>query len=176
MATTGAKTAAVAQQLERRIYIIRGQKVMLDRDLAELYQVPTKRVNEQVRRNLGRFPKDFMFTLRKAEITNLKSQIATSSWGGSRKAPLAFTEHGVAMLSAVLNSQRAVKMSILVIRAFVKLREVMAKDKEFALRLRRVEAVQDLQGNILDSLEEEIREIKILPDGPKRKIGFQRVE
>lgn len=165
--------AAVAQQLERRIYIVRGQKVMLDRDLAELYQVPTKRVNEQVRRNLGRFPKDFMFTLTKTETANLKSQIAASSWGGSRKAPLAFTEHGVAMLSAVLNSQRAVRMSILVIRVFVKLREVLAKDKEFAFRLERVETVQDLHGNVLDNLAEDIRKIKVFPERPKRKIGFQ---
>jgi hypothetical protein len=132
---TSSKTPAVQEVVERRIYLIRGQKVMLDRDLAELYQVPTKRLNEQVRRNLSRFPKDFMFALIKTEVKNLRSQIATSSWGGRRTVPLSFTEHGVAMLSAVLNSERAVKMSIAVIRAFVRLREMLSTHQEFALRL-----------------------------------------
>src|SRR5579862_1216740 len=98
------KIPVPVQLVERRIYLIRGQKVMLDADLAELYQVPTKRVNEQVQRNLGRFPKDFMFRLKEAEVENLRSQFATSSWGGRRNLPYAFTEHGVAMLSAVLAS------------------------------------------------------------------------
>ncbi len=176
MPTSAAKMTVVTKQLENRIFVLRGQKVMLDRDLAEIYQVPTRRLNEQVRRNLARFPKDFMFVLTKKEAANLKSQFATSSWGGTRKAPLAFTEHGVAMLSAVLNSSRAVKMSILVIRAFIKLREIVAKDREFTLRLDRVEAVQDLQGSILETLAGDIEQIRTLPESPKRKIGFQRLD
>lgn len=91
-----------------KIYLIRGQKVMLDSDLAELYQVETRRLNEQIKRNTGRFPEDFMFRLTNEEWKNLKSQFATSSWGGRRKEPYAFTEHGVLMLSSVLNSERAI--------------------------------------------------------------------
>ena len=135
--TTASKLPVPVQLVERRIYMIRGQKVMLDADLAELYQVPTKRVNEQVQRNLGRFPKDFMFRLKQAEAENLRSQIATSSWGGRRNLPYAFTEHGVAMLSAVLASERAVKMSVLIIRAFVRMRELIANHKELAMPRRK---------------------------------------
>jgi len=95
-----------------KIYFIRGQKVMLDRDLAELYGVETKRINEQIKRNKERFPRDFMFLLTREELMNLKSQFATSSWGGVRKLPFAFTENGVAMLSSVLNSKRAIQVNI----------------------------------------------------------------
>src|SRR6266478_3520973 len=113
---------APATVIERRIYFIRAQRVMLDADIAELYQVPTKRLNEQVKRNLGRFPEDFMFRLTSSEAEELnRSQFATTSQKhrGPRLLPYAFTEHGVAMLSAVLNSKRAVQMSILIVRAFV---------------------------------------------------------
>src|SRR5437867_4317305 len=114
--------------IEQKIYLIRGQKVMFDADLAALYAVETKVFNQAVRRNLDRFPDDFMFQLTKEEADSLRSQIVTSktSRGGRRYLPYAFTEHGVSMLSAVLNSDRAVQMSILIIRAFVKLREILA--------------------------------------------------
>jgi hypothetical protein len=139
-ATTAiAKLPDPVQVVERRIYVIRGQKVMLDADLAELYQVPTKRVNEQVQRNPGRFPKDFMFRLKETEAENLRSQFATSSWGGRRNLPYAFTEHGVAMLSAVLASERAVRMSVLIIRAFVRMRELVTNHKDLAIRVERIE-------------------------------------
>jgi len=110
---------------------------MLDSDLAELYQVPTKRLNEAVRRNVGRFPADFMFQLSAEELENLRSQIATSSsgHGGRRHAPCAFTEHGVAMLSSVLSSKRAVALNILIIRAFIRLREYLATHKDLARKL-----------------------------------------
>lgn len=124
--------------IERRIYVIRGQKVMLDSDLAEMYQVPTKRLNEAVKRNLARFPQDFMFQLGNEELENWRSQIATSNPAakmGIRRPPYAFTEHGVAMLSAVLNSERAIRMSILIVRAFVKLREVLAANKDLARKI-----------------------------------------
>ena len=106
------------ERIAAQIYVIRGEQVMLDSDLAELYGVPTKRLNEQVSRNLDRFPEDFMFQLTRDEFANLKSQIATSSWGGRRTAPRAFTEHGVAMLSAVLRSRQAVQVSLAVVRTF----------------------------------------------------------
>src|SRR5665811_240024 len=101
-----------------KIYLIRGQKVMLDSDLAELYGVETRRLNEQVKRNIDRFPEDFMFQLMEPEFENLKSQIATSSWGGRRKLPFAFTEHGVLMLSSVLNSNLAIKVNIQIMRIY----------------------------------------------------------
>lgn len=128
--------------VERRIYIVRGVKVMIDSDLAELYQVPTKRLNEQVRRNIERFPNDFMFQLTKQETKFLRSQIATTKSdgrGGSRTLPYAFTELGVAMLSSVLKSDRAVQMNIYIMRAFVKLREIMAKDVEIGEKIQKLE-------------------------------------
>ena len=108
-----------------KIYLIRGQKVMLDSYLAELYRVETKRLNEQVKRNISRFPEDFMFQLTESEFKNLKSQIATSSWGGRRKPPFCFTEHGVLMLSSILNSERAIKVNIQIMRIFTKIRETL---------------------------------------------------
>src|SRR5688572_26841375 len=115
------KTTAVAipdEVLMNKIYVIRDQKVMLDEDLAELYGVETRRLNEQVRRNIDRFPEDFMFKLNEEEFTDLKSQNATSSWGGRRKLPNAFTEHGVLMLSSVLNSKQAIRMNIQIMRIY----------------------------------------------------------
>ena len=113
-----------------KIYTIRGHKVMLDRDLAELYLVDTKRLNEQVKRNLKRFPDDFMFQLTSTEFEILKSQIATSSWGGARKLPFVFTEHGVLMLSSILNSNRAIEVNIQIMRIFSKIRKVLADTSE----------------------------------------------
>ncbi len=111
--------------IQNRIYEIRGYRVMLDFDLAEMYQVETKRIKEQVRRNIDRFPLDFMFELSPSEWTNLRSQIATSSWGGARYQPFAFTEQGVAMLSSVLKSDIAIKVNISIMRAFVVIRNSM---------------------------------------------------
>lgn len=133
--------------IERRIHVIRGQKVMLDKDLADLYQVPTKRLNEQVKRNISRFPSDFMFPLSKNEFINLRSQIATSSWGGDRYQTNAFTELGVAMLSSVLKSDRAVQMNIYIMRAFVKLREFITTEKGLAKKIEELEKEQKEQGN-----------------------------
>jgi hypothetical protein len=169
------KLPVPVQLVERWIYMIRGQKVMLDADLAELYQVPTKRVNEQVQRNSGRFPKDFMFRLKESEAQNLRSQIATSSWGGRRNLPYAFTEHGVAMLSAVLASERAIKMSVLIIRAFVCMRELIANHKELAMRVEKIEDMQNRQNSVITILADEISDLKAIPPpGPKRRIGFPR--
>jgi len=173
--TAISKLPVPVQLVERRIYMIRGHKVMLDADLAELYQVSTKRVNEQVQRNPGRFPKDFMFRLTEAETRNLRSQIATSSWGGRRNLPYAFTEHGVAMVSAVLASERAVKMSVLIIRAFVRMRELIANHKDLAVRIERIEDIQQRQVSVITILADETSGLKrIPPPGPKRRIGFPR--
>src|SRR5438046_1820586 len=126
--------------IERRIYILRGQKVMIDTDLAELYRVPTFRLNEAVKRNSARFPEDFMFRLTKEESESLTSQNAMSKHrGGRRSLPYAFTEHGVVMLSAVLNSERAEQMNILIVRAFVKLREMLASHKDLARKMEDLE-------------------------------------
>jgi hypothetical protein len=118
-----------------KIYLIRGQKVMMDNDLAELYSVETRRLNEQVRRNIDRFPEDFMFQLNKAEFNDLKSQFATSSWGGRRKLPYVFTEHGVLMLSSVLNSERAIKVNIQIMRIYIRLRQMLLLHKDILLKL-----------------------------------------
>ena len=124
---------SVENKVESLIRVNRGQQVMLDRDLAELYGVETRRLNEQVKRNIERFPEDFMFQLTPNELDNLKSQFATSSWGGVRKLPYAFTEQGVAMLSGVLKSSTAVEANICIMRAFVSMRHFMVNNVAFYL-------------------------------------------
>lgn len=124
---------SVENKVESLIRVIRGQQVMLDHDLAELYGVETRRLNEQVKRNIERFPEDFMFQLTSNEFDNLKSQFATSSWGGVRKLPYAFTEQGVAMLSGVLESPTAVEANIRIMRAFVSMRHFMVNNVAFYL-------------------------------------------
>jgi len=123
-----------------RIFVIRGEKVMLDQDLAVLYQLETKRLNEQVKRNASRFPDDFMFRLTKKEWKDLKSQNATSSWGGRRSEPNVFTEHGILMLSSVLSSERAVQMNIHIIRTFIRLRKLANKYEEIRAKIEQIES------------------------------------
>ena len=130
-------------EIENRIYQIRGHRVMLDEDLAEIYGVETRRLNEQVKRNKERFPEDFMFQLTKTEFENLKSQNATSSWGGRRTLPFVFTEHGTVMLASVLKSKKAVLANIQIVKAFVKLREIIASNRELAKRLDQMEQRYD---------------------------------
>lgn len=127
------------EALVNKIFVIRGQKVMLDRDLAELYGVETFRLNEQVKRNILRFPEDFMFQLNREEFRNLISQIAISSWGGTRKLPYAFTEQGVAMLSGIINSPKAIEMNIAIMRAFVAMRKLALTNKMVAEKLLKIE-------------------------------------
>jgi hypothetical protein len=124
-----------------KIYLIRNEKVMLDRDLAALYGVETKRLNEQVKRNMDRFPEDFMFRLTEVEFDNLKSQIATSSWGGRRNLPFVFTEHGVLMLSSVLNSGLAIKVNIQIMRVYTKIRKMLATHEDLLLKFEQVQAI-----------------------------------
>src|ERR1700743_2367262 len=123
----------------QKIYYVRSQKVMVDEDLAELYGVPTKRLNEQVGRNPERFPKDFMFMLTEDEYANLRSQIATSSWGGRRTPPNVFTEHGVLMLSSVLNSRQAIQVNIQIMRIYTRIREMLIGHKDILLLVEQVE-------------------------------------
>ncbi|MBZ5555175.1 MAG: ORF6N domain-containing protein [Acidobacteriia bacterium] len=159
-------------RIERSIYLIRGQKVMLDRDLAKLYGVPTKRLNEQVRRNQRRFPGDFLFQLTAREIESLRSQIATSKQarGGRRYAPLAFTEQGVAMLSSVLNSERAVDVNIEIMRAFVCLRQMMTSHAALA---RKLEALENNYNAQFKVVFDAIRQLMAPPRRRRRRIGFQ---
>lgn len=161
--------------IERRIYVIRGQKVMLDSDLASLYQVTTGNLNLSVRRNRNRFPEDFMFQLTKQEADSLRLQFATSNprRGGRRYLPYAFTEHGVAMLSSVLNSDRAVQMNILIIRAFVKLREVLESNKALARKIEEIESTQRQHTTIIYSVVSEIKKLKQPRRRKTRPIGFQ---
>ena len=162
------------EHIERHIHLLRDQKVMLDTDLAALYQVPTKVFNQAVKRNPGRFPQDFMFRLTAQEHDLLRSQNVTSnrSRGGRRYLPYAFTEHGVAMLSAVLKSQRAVQMSILVVRAFVKLREMFLMQKSLTARVDKVEKGQKQHHSVITVLVTEIQDLKRLPEPAKRRFGF----
>jgi len=125
--------------IQKKIYFIRGQKVMLDKDLAELYAVLTKNLNKAVRRNLERFPEDFAFTLTKKEFQDLRFQFGTSSWGGGRYLPFVFTEQGVAMLSSVLNSKRAIQVNIQIMRVFTKLSELLASHKDLARKIEELE-------------------------------------
>ena len=165
-----------AEHIERKIYLIRGHKVMLDNDLAELYGVPTRRLNEQVRRNMTRFPADFMFQLTTEEAENLRSQFATSSsvHGGRRYLPYVFTEQGVAMLSSVLNSDRAVQVNIAIMRAFVKLREMLSTNKELAHKLAQLERKIEKHDDEIKLIFDAIRELMRPPEPKKRKIGFRR--
>jgi hypothetical protein len=160
--------------VEQRIYLARGQKVMLDRDLAELYGVETKALNQAVKRNRDRFPSDFMFQLTAAETQVLRSQFVTSneSRGGRRYRPYAFTEHGVAMLSSVLKSRRAVRVNIMIVRAFMKLREILATHKELARRLEDLERKYHRHDQELLAVFEAIRKLLAEPPGAKRRIGF----
>lgn len=173
--TVTSKLALPLERIEQRILSIRGQKVMLDVDLARLYRVSTKRLNEQVRRNLQRFPSDFMFQLTVEEYENLRSQFATSKQhrGGRRYLPLAFTEHGVAMLSSVLRSERAVQVNIAIMRAFVRLREILASHRDLARKLDELEERYDAQFKIVFDA---IRELMKPSPKPHRRVGFRAQE
>ena len=162
------------EMIVTKIYLLRGQKVMLDEDLAELYQVPTGRLNEQVKRNIARFPADFMFQLTKEEFENLKSQNATSSWGGRRKLPFAFTEHGVLMLSSVLNSERAVSVNIQIMRIYTKMREMLMTNQEILLKLEQLERQTFQNSDDIQMIFTALKELLNPPQEPRPRIGFRR--
>jgi len=164
-----------SERIDRAILLIRGHKVMLDRDLASLYQVPTKALLQAVKRNIARFPEDFMFQLSREELANWRSQIVTSNPSakmGLRRSPFAFTEQGVAMLSSVLRSPRAVLVNVEIMRAFVRLRQILAANADLARKLDALEKKFDAQFKVVF---EAIRQLMAPPPEPKRrKIGFRR--
>lgn len=158
-----------------KIYVIRDQKVMLDRDLAALYNVETKRLNEQVKRNLSRFPEDFMFQLTDEEVRNLKSQFATSSWGGNRKPPYAFTEHGVLMLSSVLNSEQAIQTNIQIMRIFSKIKQHFSDVSNIRTDLIKIKNKLDNQGKNIELVFQYLDELSDKKEQPQRtKIGYKK--
>lgn len=164
-------------RIENAILLIRSQKVLFDRDLAQLYGVPTKRLNEQVRRNRRRFPEDFMFQLSAEEFKNWRSQFATSNAAtkmGVRRRPYAFTEQGVAMLSSVLTSTRAIEVNIAIMRAFVRLREILSTNKDLAAKLEKLESKLGKHDDQFQVVFEAIRQLMSPPPagGGKRQIGF----
>jgi hypothetical protein len=161
--------------VEQRIFFFRGKRVMLDRDLAKIYGTVTKRLLEQVRRNKDRFPQDFAFQLNNQEFTILRSQIATSSWGGSlRRPPFVFTEHGAVMLASVLNTDVAIEASLRVVRAFVRLRELLSENVELARKFAELESRLNKHDEEISTLFEAIRKLLQAPETaePRRQIGF----
>ena len=155
--------------IEKKILLVGGRKVMLDKDLAGLYGVSTGNLNKAVNRNKERFPEDFMVQLSLEEFNNLKFHFGTSSWGGTRKPPRAFTEQGIAMLSSVLNSKRAIQVNIEIMRTFVKLREMISTHKDLTKKLNELEKKYDGQFQIVF---EAVRQILETETKPKKKIGF----
>lgn len=167
-----AATLAETAEIARRILVIRSHRVMLDADLAELYAVPTKALLQALKRNLERFPGDFAFQLTNHEFRVLRSQSVTSSWGGRRYTPYAFTEQGVAMLSSVLNSTRAIAVNIEIMRAFVRLREALASNKELAAKLGELERKLNTHDQAIAGVLDAIRQLMAPPAPSKRPIGF----
>jgi len=157
------------ERITTKIHLIRNIKVMLDRDLAELYEVETRTLKQAVRRNIKRFPKDFMFELTYQELRNLRSQFVMSSWGGVRRAPMAFTEQGVAMLSSVLKSDRAIQVNIQIMRAFTQLRQMLSTHKDLQRKIEEMESKYDERFRIVF---EAIKQLIDTENEPKRKIGF----
>jgi len=166
-------TSVPVEVIEKHILVLRNQKVILDKDLSQLYGVPTKVLIQAVKRSLKRFPPDFMFQLNGDEFEILRSQIVTSSWGGRRYFPYAFTEQGIAMLSSVLNSERAIAVNIEIMRAFVRLREMVASHKELAKKLQELEKKYDAQFKVVFDA---IHALLEPPKKPKRRIGFETGE
>ena len=172
MGMVNKKSLIPVDRIEKAILLIRGQKVMLDADLAELYGVETKVLVQAVKRNLERFPEDFMFQLSQEEFAILRSQIVTSSdWGGRRYRPYAFTEQGVAMLSSVLRSRRAIQVNIEIMRAFIRLRQMLASHVELARKLDALEKKYDAQ---FKQVFEAIRQLMAPPEPKRRPIGFRK--
>ncbi|MFZ9847078.1 MAG: ORF6N domain-containing protein [Flavobacteriales bacterium] len=173
---TSTASVLTDELLMNKIYFIRGQKVMLDKDLAELYAVETKQLKRQVNRNIDRFPSDFMFELTPEEFENLRSQIGTSSWGGSRYLPLAFTEQGVAMLSSVLNSKQAIHVNIQIIRIFTRMREMLLTHKDILLKLEQIEKQVSIHSKEIQQIFAVLKQLIQKPIEPRKKIGYKNGE
>jgi hypothetical protein len=169
------KSLVPTEVIVTKIVFLRGEKVLLDRDLAELYGIKTKVLKQAVRRNIKRFPEDFMFELTKEEFENWRSQFVTSNRDkmGLRYPPMAFTEQGVAMLSSVLNSDQAIDVNIAIMRAFVQLRKIIASNEELARKLKELEKRLEKHDEDIGLIFEAIRELMTPPDKPTKKIGFE---
>jgi hypothetical protein len=185
MAKKELQTLVAEQKILNKIYAIRGEKVMLDKDLAEMYGVETRVLNQSIKRNLNRFPKDFMFQLSEKEFKNLISQNVTSSWGGTRKLPNAFTEQGVAMLSSVLNSETAIEVNIRIIRVFTKMKEFALTHKEILMQLAKLEKEVSTNNRNTERNSKDIENIfmvlkelleKEAKPKPRNPIGFKQYE
>ena len=165
----------LANKVDSKIQILRGKKVILDSDLAELYGVPVKQLNQQIKRNSDRFPADFFFQLSPAEYRGLRSQIVTSnsSRGGRRYLPKAFTEHGAIMAATVLNSKRAIEMSVFVVRAFVRMREALVHNQQIVTKLSEIERRLESHDTDIQELVEAIRELMAPEPAKNRRIGFE---
>jgi hypothetical protein len=173
--------APTTRSILSKIYFVRGHKIMLDEDLAEMYNVETRRLNEQVKRNINRFPKDFMFRLTEKEYSNLMSQFAISSstkdisnWGGRRKMPLAFTEHGVLMLSSVLNSEVAIKVNIQIMRVYSRIRNVLIQHKDILLKLKQMEKRIDKNDGEIQAIFRVLHKLIGQSQKIRPAIGFRR--
>ena len=164
------------EKILEKILLLRGQKVMLDRDLAEMYGVEVKRLNEAVKRNATRFPEDFMFQLAQNEWRNLKSQIATSSWGGVRKPPYAFTEQGVAMLSSVLNSETAIQVNIQIIRLFTKMKQLILDNKDLWMKIEKIEQHLVKNDEEIKTVFAYLKKLLVPENKPRNPIGFRASE
>ncbi len=160
-----------SETILRKIFLIRGKRVMLDSDLAHIYKVLTKDLKRAVRRNASRFPDDFMFQLTKEEFENLRWQFGTSSWGGTRYMPYVFTEQGVSMLSTILNSEQAIRMNIQIIRTFTKLREILADNKKLAEKVEKMERKYDKH---IFEIFEVLKRLTLEKSSAKGPMGFRR--
>ena len=169
-----AKLTVTDEIVISKIYLIRGQKVMIDRDLAELYKVENKQLKRAVRRHEKRFPKDFMFILSKDELVILRSQIDTSSWGGTRYESMAFTEQGVAMLSSVLNSDRAIKVNIQIIRIFTKMRKMLVNHKDLLLKMNELESKISNHDKSIKQIFIYLKQLIKEESEPRNAIGFKQ--
>ena len=173
MAKVVKSISLLEEKVINKIYLIRDKKVMLDFDLAELYGVETKQLKRQVKRNPERFPKDFMFELTKKEFENLRSQIGTSSWGGARYLPMAFTEQGVAMISSVLNSSTAIEVNIQIIRVFTKMKEMLLTNKDILLMMEKLEKKVTAHDSDIRMIFEALKQLLNPPKEPRKRIGFK---
>jgi phage regulator Rha-like protein len=172
------QTLVAEQKILNKIYAIRGEKVLLDVDLAEMYGVETKQLKRQVRRNRDRFPKDFMFVLKEKEFENLRSQFGTSNWGGTRYLSMAFTEQGVAMLSSVLNSKTAIEVNIKIVRVFTKLRKFALTHKDILIQLARLEKQVKSNSTDIRNIFAVLKELieKNSKPAPRNRIGFKQYD
>jgi len=181
MANSEYNTLIPDEVIMNKIHIFRGSKVMLDRDLADLYEIETKQLKRAVRRNISRFPDDFMFELSPDEFNNLRSQFGTSSWGGARYVPMAFTEHGVIMLASVLNSERAIQVNIQIVRIFTRMREILASHKGLLLKLEKIAlklAEHDDQFLVIFEYLKKLEQAKhqMLKQQNRNRVGFKRMD